>query len=281
MLRHGSSKVLVGIAAGTLLVYLAGCTSSPTDSEQPAAKSSEKKTDDHAHKPGSHGGIIVEIGRDSYHAEVVFDKAGDLKLYTLGKDETRVIDVENQTLTAYVKLANATEAHEVVLKPVAQPGDPKERTSQFVGKLPTALMGQSLVVTIPNIAINGERFRLGFTSATPEHSQDMTSHLGADEEKDLYQKPGGLYTDADIRANGTRSAAEKFKGIRAQHDDQPRVGDKICPITSTKANPRFTWVVNGQSYEFCCPPCVDEFVQNAKQRPELIKPPTDYVLRGK
>jgi multiple sugar transport system substrate-binding protein len=39
----------------------------------------------------------------------------------------------------------------------------------------------------------------------------------------------------------------------------------ICPISKTKAAPKFSWVVGGKTYQFCCPPCVDEFVQTAKK----------------
>ncbi len=47
--------------------------------------------ENHGHKPGAHGGIIVSLGRDSYHVEVIFANNGALRLYTLGKDENRIL----------------------------------------------------------------------------------------------------------------------------------------------------------------------------------------------
>ena len=47
-------------------------------------------------------------------------------------------------------------------------------------------------------------------------------------------------------------------------------------MTDTKANPLFTWFIGGKPYEFCCPPCVDEFLQRAKERPGEIKDPDAY-----
>ncbi len=38
----------------------------------------------------------------------------------------------------------------------------------------------------------------------------------------------------------------------------------------TKANPVFSWVIGGKTFEFCCPPCVDEFVRMAKESPDDI-----------
>ena len=109
-------------------------------------------------------------------------------------------------------------------------------------------------------------------AATPNKVVD------SDEQK-LYLTPGGLYTEADIKANGNLTASQKFKGFRASHDLKPKPGDKICPVTLTKSNPECTWIVGGKKYEFCCPPCVDEFLTQAKSNPELVKKPEDFIKR--
>jgi hypothetical protein len=120
---------------------------------------------------------------------------------------------------------------------------------------------------------------------TPEHDDDHDGHDGhmpprgvkvSDEDRTLYLTPGGKYTDADIRANGMMVAAEKFKGIKATHDVKPKPGDVLCPVSMTKANSKFTWVIGGKPYEFCCPPCVDEFVALAKEKPEEVQDPEFY-----
>jgi roadblock/LC7 domain-containing protein len=125
--------------------------------------------------------------------------------------------------------------------------------------------------------ISGERFRLGFRSAPEQHDEGMPNKVANDEERKLYLTPGGKYTEADIKANGNVTASMKFKGLKSSHDMFPKAGDKICPVTKTKANPQFTWVVDGKPYEFCCPPCVDEFVKTAKATPDEILKPVDYV----
>lgn len=272
--------------AATALVYIAGCNSSAI--KPPQAGSSDKShgsktmaiaTDaEHEHKPGAHGGILVAIGRDNYHAEAVFEKGGILRLYTLGNDEAKVQEVEGQALSAFVKPEGGMESTSLVFKAVPQPGDADGKTSQFVGHLPRELWGLKLEVTIPSITIAGERFRVGFSNAAVAHAEEgMPAGLGAADEKKLYLTPGGKYTAADIKANGNMTASQKFKGLMASHDLKPKPGDKICPITLTKANAKFTWVVDGQTYEFCCPPCVDEFVQTAKEKPDDVKEPASYV----
>jgi hypothetical protein len=232
---------------------------------------------EHPHKPGSHGGIIIPIGSDSYHAEAVIEKGGNFRLMTLGKDESRIQEVDIQTIKAYVKIVGQPDATLVELSALPQEGDTSEKTSQFVGQLPDEARGKPLEVTIPNIRINGERFRIGFTTASLSHQKEIPAPLPPAEEQALYFTPAGKYTEADIEANGRMTASQKFKGVLSSHDMKPKPGDRICPVTLTKANPKFTWTVGGKPYEFCCPPCVDEFVKLAKEQPDEIKSPDTYI----
>jgi hypothetical protein len=95
----------------------------------------------------------------------------------------------------------------------------------------------------------------------------------------LYRSPGGAYNLADIDANGGLLPAEKYRAFQARHDPRPQPGDLLCPVTRTKANPACTWIVGGREYQFCCPPCIDEFVRLAKERPQEIEPPGAYRQR--
>jgi hypothetical protein len=108
---------------------------------------------------------------------------------------------------------------------------------------------------------------------------DMPAGVDADEERALYLTPGGIYTEADIKANGSMTAGDKYKGKMAKHDMKPKAGDKVCPITMTKANPKFTWIIGGKTYEFCCPPCIDEYVLLAKTSPKEVLDPSEYIKK--
>jgi hypothetical protein len=284
-------------AAGAALALVAGCgqifPGSSSSHSQPTetattetlrstagghAESPAKLAEgEHAHQAGAHGGTIVSIGLDSYHAEAIVEKGGRLRLLMLGKDESRIQEVDEQTLIAYVKAVGDAEAVPIELAAVPQEGDAAGQTSQFLGQLPESVTAREIEVTIPMLRIAGERFRVGFTTATPAHKAAMPEALPAADEQSLYLTPAGLYTANDIAANGNVTAAQKFRGVMAAHDMKPKVGDRICPITNTKANPKFTWVVDGKPYEFCCPPCVDEFVKLAKEQPDAIKPPETYI----
>lgn len=110
----------------------------------------------------------------------------------------------------------------------------------------------------------------------PHEHVEMPDKLGTEEEKKVFLTPGGLYTEADIAANGRAIPVVKYRGIKAAHDTKAKPGENICPISETKANPKFTWVIGGKTYEFCCVPCIEEFVGTAKEKPGEIKPPEAY-----
>lgn len=280
MIRRTRSAILAALFAGAASFAVIGCTqnTAPTVPSTPSATTSRASDGEHGHKPSAHGGIVVPIGSDSYHAEAVFEKGGVLRLYTLGKDEAKVLEVQSQTLTGYVKPEGGAESESIILSPKPQPGDKDGMTSLFVGHLPRELWGQKVEVAIPRIQIGEERFRLSFKSVPAGDAEHgMPTKVEDKAERKLYLTPGGKYTEADIKANGNMTASKKFKGFKAEHDLKPKSGDKICPVTLTKANPKCTWVIGGKTYEFCCPPCVDEFVTLAKEKPEDIKNPEAYV----
>ena len=257
--------------------------------KEPAGKTDARavaKHDDHLHQPSAHGGLIVPLGSDKYHAEAVFEAGGALRLYTLGQDESVVKEIDEQTLDGHIKPAGGALWTAIALKPTPQPGDAKGKTSQFTGRIPVELVGKHVIAKFAAIRIGKERYRVAFESGAHgedgAHREDhaaMPAKVPASDEEKLYLTPGGLYTEADIAANGRVVASAKFKGLKANHDAKPVAGDKLCPVSMTKASPQFSWVIGGKTYEFCCPPCVDEFVALAKEKPGDVKPPEFYVQK--
>jgi len=266
-----------GLVAAAATIAVVGCNKTQPTPEK-AAEPHKDNAEGHGHKPGAHGGIIVSLGKDSYHAEAVFEKGRKVRLFVLGKEETRIQEVDAQDLNGFVTLEGSTESVPVTFKPEPQSDDGKGKTSRFVATLPESMAGKKVRVAINNITINGERFRIGFSNEVLAHADPaMPEKKATDDEKALFLTAGGLYTAADIQANGNTVPTVKYKGIRPTHDDNPKPGEKICPISKTLANPKFTWVVGSKKYEFCCIPCIEEFVDKAKEKPAEIKEPSAYV----
>ncbi len=118
-----------------------------------------------------------------------------------------------------------------------------------------------------------------YTRVWPDesHQPSMPTKVEDEAERQLYLEPGGLYTAADIAANGGLTASQKFAGFKPSHDFDPQPGDLLCPVTRTKANPACEWTIDGRQYTFCCPPCVDEFLELAKRDPQQVQDPEKYV----
>lgn len=246
-------------------------------------KEKKKKT---GHDLESHpGGVHVAFAQGRYYAEAVMHKGGSVHLFLFGKDMSKVVEAETQKITAYVRKIGEKEFVTFELKPEPLEGDGKGFTSRFAGDIPKELWNQELEITIPALKVGSERYHLAFQTADkPGDGHDTklampTNNVEEDEERKLYLTAAGIYTYDDIKANGSMIASEKFKGFKATHDIKPKVGDRICPVTLTKANPECTWIIAGKKYEFCCPPCVEEFVKLAKESPKDVKQPEEYVKK--
>jgi hypothetical protein len=98
------------------------------------------------------------------------------------------------------------------------------------------------------------------------------------ESEQLFFAPGGAYTEADVTANGDLTPYERFRGIEIVHRDAV-AGETICPVSGSRGNPAITWRIGGESYSFCCPPCIEDLVRIAKDSPQDLKPAAHFVKR--
>ena len=273
------------VVFGALALFVAGCSPEPNQAPESTdanvAKEKAKAEGDHGHKAGQHGGTIIEIGRDNYHAEATFGEKGLVRLHLLGKDEAQVQEVELQTLAAYAKADGDTKGVEFKLEAKPRSDDSKGKTSIFEGTLPESLRDKRVEVTVTTIRIEGGRFRFGFKNFKEGETHGtvmMPKTLSGEKMKALYATAKGKYTEADIKANGAgKTAADVYGNEMTEHDDNPQPGDNICPISKTKANPKVSWIIGGKKYEFCCTPCINEFVKKAQEKPDQVKEPGFYV----
>jgi len=267
--RHGAGLMLAALV-------VAGCGQSagqaPDSADSPPG--SQFASGEHAHAAGAHGGFIVPIGKDHHHAEAVFLENGNISLYLLGHDESQVLETQLQSLDCYARPVDSQDSVLFSLKADPQPSDANGRTSRFSGTLPDELTGRELYCLVPSIRIGEARFRFSFTS--PQQPR-MPSKVVDDEEQQLYLTPGGKYTEADIAANGRVTASQRYADFHSAHDFDPQPGDALCPVTRTKAHPDCSWTIDGKTYLFCCPPCIDELVRLAKEEPEKLQGPDQFI----
>ena len=92
----------VSVAMGILLLC-SGCSPKPENGAkdnpiggQSSTSHGSAEPHSHEHAEGQHGGTIVSLGADSYHAEAILETNGTWRLFMLGRDETRVYPSRNR-----------------------------------------------------------------------------------------------------------------------------------------------------------------------------------------
>jgi hypothetical protein len=245
----------------------------------------DSKKDDH----GGHGGPApkadVQTGGPKVDFEAHFKEPGTYKAwgqFNLGTAEKEKVLTVPFTFTVEKGALGAAPANTVC--PISADAADAKITRDFKGKA-VAFHDAASAAKWDAMSDTDRMSKfvaaIAASSAKGEHDGDdaMSAGVDADEERALYLTPGGIYTEADIKANGSVTASDKYKGEMAKHDMKPKAGDKICPITMTKANPKFTWIIGGKTYEFCCPPCIDEYVLLAKTSPNEVLDPSEYIKK--
>ena len=84
----------------------------------------------------------------------------------------------------------------------------------FEGQLPLELVGAQLLVVVPSITINDARYRFSFLNHD-EHQAEMPCKVTDEAERQLYLTAGGKFTAADIKANGSKTASQKYRGFHS------------------------------------------------------------------
>jgi YHS domain-containing protein len=291
---------LLLLGAASLMLPLSGCgdppaaraSGSPAPHSAPAGEGSVYEAQaGHGHV-APHGGALQVLANNRYHVEAVREPSGRIRVFLFGASETEMYPITLGTLDAEVR-AGTEEARPLTLTAKPQAGEIGE-SSRFVGTLPPDLQTKpvALTITLPVaekihvVRFSAEELAPKSEAAGGGHDapSEMPTPLASSggltpEEKTLFLQPGGAYTVSDIAANGSAVPRIKFAGIMASHDMNPKPGDRLCPITRTRANRKFAWVIGGKTYQFCCPPCVEEFVKKAKEDSSALPAPETFVKK--
>jgi hypothetical protein len=248
------------IAALFAVVTLPGCNKKET------AKPVDQKKDAHAdHGDGPHGGPLAEW-EEKYHGEFTLDAAKkQVTVYILDDTAKAAPKIDAAKITnVTVTVAKSKPPITLELKHDAKRSD--DKGIAFVGTHDHFEKSGEMTVNI-SADIDGKHYSNDVTYKPSKTTQ-------------LYLTPGGIYTVADINANGNTTPEQKFKGKKWAHEDGLKVGDKICPITKNKAEADCAWIIQKQRYEFCCPPCLDKFMGWAHNDTAKVKEADQYVFKG-
>jgi hypothetical protein len=146
------------IAMGLVAVALFGCNGKAGDKTPAAAP---KHRTGHAHaEEGPHGGHLIELGNDEFHAELVHDeKATKITVYILDGQAKQGVPIDQPTLTLNLTVAGQPKQYKLAAMP--QPSDKPNTASSFElvdEELCDALDAPSTKGRL-SVTINGKQFQ--------------------------------------------------------------------------------------------------------------------------
>ena len=246
-----------------------GCNNKPADAGKGKEKGKGKEDKDEGHLDyGPHGGPCVEWGNEDFHAEFIVDAGKkQVTIYILDGTAKAAPKIAADKINVDLSIISVKPPVKVELKHDKDASS--DKGIAFVGTNDAFAKPDGVKINVSG-KVDGKPYSGDVEYKAP---QKKTSQL--------YLTPGGIYTQADIDKNGNTTPDEKFKGKRFKHSDAAlKPGDKICPITDKRANAECSWIVDGQSYEFCCRPCLDDFIERAHYDAGKIKKADKYVFKG-
>jgi hypothetical protein len=151
------------------LLGIAGCGGGSTE---PAATETGH---DHAHGiAGPHGGSLIELGNEEYHAELVHDDAaGTITVYVLDSAAKASVPIEVTDVT--INLKHEGQGEQFTLAAAPEPGDPEGRSSKFVSSDSELAEDLDREGSEPQLAItiNGRSYR---GAIEHHHGHDGENH---------------------------------------------------------------------------------------------------------
>ena len=201
-----TKKIVTAIALSGVLMFAAGCSKdgdttgynkTPETKVKDKHEHGEHEHGDHEEHAGPHGGHVIELGEEEYHAEMTFDeKTRDIKIYMYGSDHDMKDFSPIDAKEVKLKLVVHEKPLVLTLKATPQKGDGEGKSSLFTldGKNVSEsihdeedIVGK-LSVTTGGKSYNGEIAHDHDHEHGHEHGHDHDKEKGHDHDKDENKK---------------------------------------------------------------------------------------------
>lgn len=175
------TRVFVCVVSLAFLTFQSGCEKAISTAGTPStpAAVSAPPPDTHAHvhpTEGPHGGSLVELGNEEYHAELIHDDAaGTVTIWILDSAAKAMVAIDATTVT--INLKHDGQGEQFELKATPDTADPAGKSSRFVSsdkELAEDLDHEGNEAQLV-LTINGKQFRGALA-----HSHGEGGHEGHD-----------------------------------------------------------------------------------------------------
>jgi hypothetical protein len=179
-MRYAKTWLAMSLAAG-LVLWLAGCygtqpatNTTPTGGEHGHEGHGHEGHDhghDHSHAHGLHGGHIIEIGEEEYHAEWTHEESGKVTVYVLDAEMKKEVPIEAEEIMIDTVVAGQANSFPLAAVDRTEGDMPKASKFEIVDqKLLGVLESLSEGVTATlKLTINGKPYEAKITHDDHDH----------------------------------------------------------------------------------------------------------------
>jgi hypothetical protein len=131
----------LAIFGTSVLSWTIGCQQTPGTPSAGKTSETQKPGNEHDHhhpSRGPHGGDLIELGDEEYHAEFVHDDmTGSVSIYILDSSANKPVAIDAKDVT--VNLLHDGQPEQYALAAEPQEGDEQDKASHFASKMNKAL----------------------------------------------------------------------------------------------------------------------------------------------
>jgi len=165
------------LAACAVLAF-AGCNGSSSSTAEPKAgdehahdhgEGGHDHAHDHAHE-GPHGGHVIEIGDEEYHAEWTHDESGKVTVYILDAAMKNDVPADGESININVKLGDNAKQYTLDKE---EPNKFSTEDKTLVGNLEA--LSDAVTATL-SVDIKGKHYEAPITAGGHSHDHDHGDH---------------------------------------------------------------------------------------------------------
>jgi len=164
-----TKQLLAACVIASVAIWATGCPSpAPTPTTPTKAGGDEH---DHAHEHGPHGGHVVEIGNEEYHAEWTHADDGTVTVYVLDAEMKNEVPIAVEDITIEAKIQDQPFTYKLLAVNRSEGDMPKTAKFELIDKNLLGVLetlGKGVTATL-KAEINGKAYDAPITHDEHKH----------------------------------------------------------------------------------------------------------------
>ena len=129
-----SKQLLAACLTASVAIWATGCPSPAPTPTTPTKAGGDEHGHDHSHEHGLHGGHVVEIGNEEYHAEWTHADDGTVTVYLLDAEVKNEVPIPAEEITIETKIGDKASTFKLAAVNRSEGDMPKTAKFEVVDK---------------------------------------------------------------------------------------------------------------------------------------------------